>query len=352
MLTKGRRQNSDLPAASPWDASQPHVTVCHVTQNSRAERILSGERQARSTKRRVYFLVNECNGDIDPGPALFCISAQEQLRKTPGVVSLPQFVTAARLTGDPARQGDDVDERLAVDRVAGGLVYASPAPARPGPIHALYYAGCPLVLAHRRIEGLAADYAGMDDVSSGYAACEYLIALGHKRIGFAADASDPVPARERRLGYETALRRSGIAACPQVDAIAPIATLAPPIRVQDAVGHAVSAIRQLAEPPTAIVASSDMLAYHLINELSRAGVAVPYSLSVVGFGDIDRFSPRRAFLTTLGTAYETMGERAAHLLLSLLDDRRLHDDSAATYRTVLIKAPLIQRGSCGPPASR
>ena len=94
-------------------------------------------------------------------------------------------------------------------------------------------------------------------------------------------------------------------------------------------------------PPTALFASNDFIAHEFINEAESRGLKIPDDLSVVGHGNIDRYTPRQ-FLTTVDQPFEMIGKTAAKLLLKRLEDR---GGLAGTFQHVILQAPLIVRKS-------
>ena len=77
---------------------------------------------------------------------------------------------------------------------------------------------------------------------------------------------------------------------------------------------------ELSDPPTAIVAASDVQAVGVIEAAEAKGLKVPYELSVVGYDDIELASLMG--LTTVRQPLERSGARAADLVLEALGARR------------------------------
>ncbi len=158
----------------------------------------------------------------------------------------------------------------------------------------------------------------------------YLISLGHQRIGFVE--GDPLYATSaRRLsGYRTALGAAGIA----FDA----ALVQPGLYDFASGSKAAEALLALANPPTAIFASSDDMAAGVLAAAHRMGVAVPAQLSVAGFDDTDLASVVWPPLTTIRQPVREMGYAAADLLLA--------SDSEPEQRALAYE--LVVRGSTAP----
>ncbi|MGV9803461.1 substrate-binding domain-containing protein, partial [Mycobacterium sp. NPDC003449] len=93
-----------------------------------------------------------------------------------------------------------------------------------------------------------------------------------------------------------------------------------------------------AEPPTAIVATSDVHAVAAIKALDRKGVSVPGQVSVIGFDDAPIAD--LVGLTTIHQPLAEKGRAAATILLDLLQGR--------SRRRSVKPTQLIVRSSTGP----
>jgi LacI family transcriptional regulator len=59
----------------------------------------------------------------------------------------------------------------------------------------------PVILVDRRIAGIETDVVLADNISGTYSATEYLISLGHRRIGIITGPLDTTTGKERLEGY-------------------------------------------------------------------------------------------------------------------------------------------------------
>jgi LacI family transcriptional regulator len=94
--------------------------------------------------------------------------------------------------------------------------------------------------------------------------------------------------------------------------------------------------------PTAIIASSDLMAISIQRALHGAGWRIPQEISVVGIDDISFAAYVTPPLTTLRLPRQRMGQLAFDLLAQLIDD----PDTVASTQTVTPR--LIRRESAGP----
>ncbi len=89
---------------------------------------------------------------------------------------------------------------------------------------------------------------------------------------------------------------------------------------------------------TAIICSSDILAFGAISECRRAGRRVPDDMTIIGFGDHEFLSGLEPALTTIAEPHRAMGERCAEALIKALETR-------SEPRSILLPTNLILRRS-------
>jgi DNA-binding LacI/PurR family transcriptional regulator len=183
-------------------------------------------------------------------------------------------------------------------------------------------------------EGLPS--VGVDNRCGVRAAVAHLAALGHRRIAFVGhDAHGDI--RERQATYEDYLSGVGIATPPGY------------IRhVENEIAgaeQAFAALRALSEPPSAIVAATDLLALGLIHAANEGSVAVPSELSIVGFDDIPLAAAAVPSLTTVRMPVEKIV--AAGVALAVGDRAQRNGAPLLDPPHLVFKPRLIVRGSTG-----
>jgi LacI family transcriptional regulator len=97
--------------------------------------------------------------------------------------------------------------------------------------------------------------------------------------------------------------------------------------------------------PTALICTSDVLAFGAIIECDSKGIAVPRELSVVGFDDLEFAAHFRPPLTTIHVPAVEMGRRAGEFLLAKIAGQT----HAPQYP---LETNLILRQSAAPPLGR
>jgi DNA-binding LacI/PurR family transcriptional regulator len=182
----------------------------------------------------------------------------------------------------------------------------------------------------------------IDEAATVGHAIRHLIGLGHRRIAMIstyADQSSWLPvAHERHRGYLAALADAGI---PPDDRL----VVSVPFSVGDG-ERAAGELLGIDDPPTAILAESDELAFGALTTLRRAGVAVPGALSVVGIDDHD--VSRLLDLTTVRQSVFEQGALAARLLIDALAADAQGIATGVAAPALVVPTALVVRGSTGP----
>lgn len=164
------------------------------------------------------------------------------------------------------------------------------------------------------------------------AAMEYLIGLGHRRIGFIGGRPDLQSASRRRLGYVDALAEAGLSLDQTLIQVGDFTTETGRVCAQR--------LLAMAEPPTAIFAANDKSAIGVLEAAREVGLRIPEDLSVVGFDNIPEAGYLNPGLTTVDQFIERMGHMATEMLISLIEGKALDN---APYK---IATQLVIRDSC------
>jgi LacI family transcriptional regulator len=196
----------------------------------------------------------------------------------------------------------------------------------------------PFVLIDHQGTGEPCPSVGATNWQGAYNATEYLIKLGHKRIGFITGAMDLGAAVDRLEGYKFALRTHHLPV--DENLIFEGAFFQPD-------GYAgASALLDLENPPTAIFASNDVMAMGAMDAVRNRELRIPDDISIIGFDDIPQAEMIRPAMTTVRQPLEQMGRFATQMLLDLLKNPQ---ESA---NRIELPTELIVRGSALPPKNK
>jgi DNA-binding LacI/PurR family transcriptional regulator len=188
-------------------------------------------------------------------------------------------------------------------------------------------------------------FVGIDDRAAARSAAEHLRALGHEQVAVlsfitALDREGTLRldmTSERLAGYRQGLGKAWderlLRVCrPNAEGPARDATLE---------------LLQQAEPPTALLAMSDVLAIGALRGAAEVGVGVPGQLSVVGFDDSPAAATATPPLTTVAQPHEEKGRLAAERLLDAIEDQGSAEERPSRD---ILPTELVVRESTAVPA--
>lgn len=174
----------------------------------------------------------------------------------------------------------------------------------------------------------------IDNFNSLSHSVEYLISLGHTRIGFVSGLLDSDICRDRLQGYKNALSRSGI---PLDSTLVFKGDYS--YESGERAGKYFSALPDI---PTAIMFANDSMAIGAMKVLQEHGLKIPADISVIGFDDVLVASKVFPTLTTNAAPIEDMARQAVEILLSEING------SNCDFQHLILEARLIKRASCAP----
>ncbi|MEU8261752.1 LacI family DNA-binding transcriptional regulator [Micromonospora sp. NPDC048999] len=176
---------------------------------------------------------------------------------------------------------------------------------------------------------------GATNWAGGLAATEHLLGLGHRRIGFVTGPTHLLCSRARLDGYRAALEAAGVPLDER---------LVQPGDFYHASGFAAgAALLDLDDPPTAIFAASDQMAFGVYEAVRRRGLRVADDVSVVGFDDLPEAQWASPPLTTVRQPLAEMGRLAARTVLRLAQGEEIESPR------VELATALVVRDSCAAP---
>lgn len=178
---------------------------------------------------------------------------------------------------------------------------------------------------------------GATNWQGAYDATQYLIDMGHTRIGFITGNIEIQVSTDRLDGYCAALTDYGIMVDPHLIYHGDY------MRTEGFMGT--QTLLALAHPPTAIFASNDEMAFGVIEASRECGLHIPDDISVIGFDDIPRSAVVHPALTTVRQPLAQMGRESTNILLKLIDCPTLPVEQK------MLPTELVVRHSCQAPKS-
>ncbi len=192
----------------------------------------------------------------------------------------------------------------------------------------------PLVLLDTEIEGAQASCVRVDNFRGAEMAVEYLAGKGHTRIAFVCGNVNFQTNRLRYDGFRSGLEKNGCSLQNEY------LILNQEFLAQEGF-CGVQQLLALPNRPTAIFATTDLMAMACIRTIRRAGLRVPDDIAVVGFDDL-AISPYLDIpLTTIHQPKGEVAARAVELLLEKIEKGR----EAPTVQHILIEPKLVVRDS-------
>lgn len=176
-----------------------------------------------------------------------------------------------------------------------------------------------------------------DNFTAGLTMTNYLIGLGHRRIGTLPGPSKYSSLRDRLRGHNVALLEHEIAIAPELQP-APMSGHPKKGYVQ------MQQLLALPNPPTAVFAVSDKSAFGAIEAIKEAGLRIPEDISIVGIDDVAESAYSSPPLTTYRVPKHKLGKVAVGVMHDLLTS------DVPPTKTILI-GHLVERRSTAPPAA-
>ncbi len=313
-------------------------------------RVLNGsDRVSENTRRKVLDACDRLEYSLNPIaqslrlgrtnsisailPYLTLPSIVERLRGVLASLSKSPFELVPFTLGNPEDRDAKIMELSRRGKSDGLLIISMP--VNDDQVNLLVKNKMPTILIDSQHPKL--DRINSDDKAGGMMVTEYLISLGHTKIGFISSyLKNPLQFSStifRYQGYRAALEKAGIPFNP---------------RYQKEGDHGREVANQLAlemlqgdDPPTAIFASSDTKAIGVLDAAKELNLRVPEDLSVVGYDDIR--DAEYVNLTTVQQPLFKSGFLGGQKIISLIENPE------APPEEILLPLNLVVRGTTSPP---
>ncbi len=177
----------------------------------------------------------------------------------------------------------------------------------------------------------------VDDFSGAYEAVTHLISQGYKKIVHLEGPRNLLISQKRKEGYLQALRNAGLPVREDWIIHCPLGTSEESEVFCKSLFSAAPHDR-----PDALFASNDIAAAGAMKGMKELGLKIPQDVGVVGFSNWQFSAMIDPPLSTVYQPGFQMGERAAQLLLEMIN---AGDEKAFQPKTEVLETKLIVRGS-------
>lgn len=188
--------------------------------------------------------------------------------------------------------------------------------------------GVPIIFIDRPPRQLACPTVRVANSRAAHDATTHLIAQGHRRIAFLGDRPGLYTADERQRGYGRALQEAGLSADPDLSWRGP----ADPALA----GAALALMLELADPPTAVFAATNMITVGVL--LALHSCRLQHAVAVVGFDELPLATVVDPPLSVVNQDPEAIGRIAAQEIFRWLQ-------GSVPPRDVLVPVRFVSRGS-------
>lgn len=220
-------------------------------------------------------------------------------------------------------------------RDVDGLIIANDGDVTPKIIQKIRQAGVPMVLVEN-YQSFPIHSLTADNFTAGRVMTEYLIKLGHRRIGGLGGPSKYSSLSDRMRGYQITLIENGI---PLDNSLQP-----PPVSGNPRKGYVqMQQLLSLPEPPTAVFAVSDRAAFGAIDAIKDSGLRIPDDISVVGIDDVRDSAYSTPPLTTFSVPKYELGRTAVFILHDLIRAKGIPPSR------IVLPGSLVERKSAAEP---
>lgn len=222
--------------------------------------------------------------------------------------------------------------RLARHKMVDGLLILSHWPLIFKEVIDLEQMQFPYVIVGGSIPGVETNCVEVDNFGGALNVVEYLIGLGHRKVGFITGPPEQEHSRDRIRGYKEALKRNSIKYDEKIIFTADFH--------KKSGKEGMRYLLSLPFPPSAVFFANDNMALAAMKIIRENHLRVSEDISIVGFDDIEAASQVDPPLTTVSQPLYKMGEEAAKILFALLNNEK------NSPQKIILHTQLVIRESC------
>lgn len=230
----------------------------------------------------------------------------------------------------PEKELANID--ILLERRVDGIIFSSPILLKN--LAMVRDRGVPLVVIERRAEIPGFQFVEPNNQEAAREAVEYLIGLGHRRIGLILGRRNAVLVELRQQGYQDAFEQAGLPIDPDL--------IVDGDYTRQSGYDAMRKLLEVTPRPTAVFACNDAMAIGAMQAARHAGLETPRDISFVGFDDTcaELTIPQ---LTSVHQPLNEIGMHAAKMMIA-----HTQGDSETYPMENILRCHLEIRESCGP----
>lgn len=242
-----------------------------------------------------------------------------------------------------SREKTILEDILSRDEVAGVIMETTKS-GIPNPNLELYRElqrrGIPVIFINSCYPQLTIPHVSLNDKMAGRKVTEYLIEMGHRKIGGIFKLDDG-QGHMRYAGYLEAMRENGLEA---MDAHVIWVDTEDMKDLEKYSGRIIDRLQGC----TAVLCYNDQVAFDLVEILKKRKISVPEELSVAGIDDSELAVLGDVEITSVPHPMERLGEKAADNLLRMIEDPDF--DANFEFDAAVVSRSSVKRTEEGPSA--
>lgn len=277
-----------------------------------------------SMSRLIVFIIS--------GTEIYDSSYMQIIKGIQSLLTLYHYRLVIEFIENNVKQEDELISRINLSDYSGLLIYSSDPNAAKLYLKMLKNERMPFVMLDRFPNGMPVNCVVCNNQDGAYEATEYLLSLGHRRIGIAAYDYHLSSEVDRFNGYRNALADSGLENDVSIQFLEKeldYAALVPRIRNSEL---------------TALFCVNDRKALEAVDRLTALGIRIPEEISIMGFDDFAGSKFSKVPLSTVKQDFDSLGCESAKLLLDLIDG------NAIGSKKIMLPTTLVVRESTAPRA--
>jgi LacI family transcriptional regulator len=178
-------------------------------------------------------------------------------------------------------------------------------------------------------------FVDSDDMLGIQLVVDHLVALGHTRLGFIAEPALFAKSYNRLHGYLQGLKKHALAYDP---ALVVQANFHQPSGKVNA-----GKLLDLPDPPTAIIASNDLLALGALSAVQKHGLQAGRDISITGYDDILLAEYTNPPLTTVHQPAHQLGRQLSEMLIKIIRREEVGDQHIIHTPSLVVRQSTAPR---------